>query len=319
MEATPESRTAAILDQTRCPECGSGFESGFVCSNGHRFDVLDGVPVLVSGLDGAAASISASFGREWSYFRHGIDRTWSQTVDERRRDFLRHVALDPEELRGLSVLDAGCGNGMLSAAIADFGCDVYACDLSPSVRYAARYFRDYPVAFLQANLMQPPFQPGAFDVVFCAGVLHHTPDTRTTLGRVAESVAPGGRLFVWLYHQLPELKQRVRTTVRSGVARLPLQVRHGVAVGFAAKKFASGRLARREGLNWREMLIGTHDFWTPRYRWQHTPEELYGWLGDLGFADARVTEMGRDGFGVVAIRMADGSGSRAIPTSVSAV
>ncbi len=191
---------------------------------------------------------------------------------------------------------------MLSAAISDFGCDVYACDLSPSVRYAARYFRDYPVAFLQANLMQPPFRPASFDVVFCAGVLHHTPDTRATLGRVAETVAPGGRLFVWLYHQLPELKQRARTGLRSGVARLPLSVRHWVAVGFAAKKFAAGRLARREGLNWREMLIGTHDFWTPRYRWEHTPEQLCGWLDELGFADARVTEMGRDGFGVVAIR-----------------
>jgi SAM-dependent methyltransferase len=291
-----------LVEVVQCPICSLELDSSFTCGKGHSFEIVDGVPVLVPGFDGAAASISGSFGREWAYFRHGVDRTWSQTVDERRGDFLRHVALDSADLEGKRVLDAGCGNGMLSAAIGEFGCDVYACDLSPSVHHAARYFKDSPTTYLQANLMEHPFKPEAFDVVYCAGVLHHTPDTRATFNRVAETVAPDGRLFVWLYHQMPERKQRVRTRLRSGVARLPEPVRHGVAVGFAAKKTAVGALTGQGELNWQETLIGTHDFWTPRYRWEHTQEQLSDWFTDLGFTDTQVTEVGVNGFGAVAVR-----------------
>ena len=230
-----------ITNVIQCPLCRSELNPGLSCENGHSFDLVDGVPVLIPGFDRAAASISGSFGREWSYFRHGIDRTWAQTVDERRSDFLRHVALGQEDLIGKRVLDAGCGNGMLSAAVGEFGCDVYACDLSPSVHYAAHYFKGFPVTFMQANLMQHPFKREAFDVVYCAGVLHHTPDTRSTFNRVAETVAPSGRLFVWLYHRMPQRYQRSQNRkVRSAVARLPEPIRHGVATGFAAKKTAVG-------------------------------------------------------------------------------
>jgi SAM-dependent methyltransferase len=286
----------------RCPTCGAQFDTGFSCERGHSFAVVDGVPVLISGFDEPASSISDSFGREWSYFRHGVDRTWAQTVDERRDDFLRHIGLSEKDLDGKRVLDAGCGNGMLSAAVGDFDCEMYACDLSPSVHHAARYFKDSGVTFLQANLMQHPFRPEAFDVVYCAGVLHHTPDTRSTFNRVAEAVAPGGRLFVWLYHRMPQRRQQARTKLRSGVARLPEPMRHGVAVAFAAKKTTTGALRRRSELNWQETLIGTHDFWTPRYRWEHTQEELVGWFTEVGFSDAEVTEVGVNGFGAVAVR-----------------
>lgn len=293
---------SGLAEVVQCPGCGSTLDDDFTCEQGHSFSVVDGVPVLITGFDGAAASISGSFGREWSYFRHGVDRTWSQTVEERRGDFLRHVDLAPDDLVGKRVLDAGCGNGMLSAAIGEFGCDVFACDLSPSVHHAARYFKDSSISFLQANLMQHPFKNEAFDVVYCAGVLHHTPDTRSTFGRVAETVAPDGRLFVWLYHAMPSTKQRLRTRVRSTVARMPEPVRHGVAVGFAAKKTAAGRLRGQSELNWQETLIGTHDFWTPRYRWEHTQEQLAAWFSEVGFSDVQVTEVGVNGFGAVAVR-----------------
>jgi SAM-dependent methyltransferase len=303
---SPSDRIGALLDVVRCPTCQRELSERYACEGGHVFETLDGVPVLVPGFDNAAASISDSFGREWSYFRHGIDRTWSQTVVERREDFLRHVHLSAKDLKGKRILDAGCGNGMLSAAIGELGGQVFACDLSPSVHHAARYFRESPVMYFQANLMQHPFRPGAFDIVYCAGVLHHTPDTHASFDAIAESVAVGGRFFVWLYHKMPEPKQKVRTRLRAGVARLPEPVRHGVAVGFAAKKQAQGVLSRNKDLNWQETLIATHDFWTPRYRWEHTQEELASWFKASGFSDVRVTEVGVNGFGAVATRLAAG-------------
>jgi SAM-dependent methyltransferase len=293
--------TSSVL---ACPICRRPFTEAYVCEQGHRFAVVDDVPVLVPDLDDPAESISASFGREWAYFRHGNDRTWGETVEQRKRDFLRHIAAKAEDLAGKRVLDAGCGNGMLSAAISEYGCDTFACDLSPSVHHAARYFAQRSsVQFFRANLMQPPIAAGAFDIVFCAGVLHHTPSTRYTFDRVAETVAPGGRLFVWLYHALRGVKQRTRVRVRSHVARLPEPARHGVAVAFAAKKTMSPVRSERR-MTWHEALVRTHDFWTPRYRHVHTVHELCSWFAEAGFVEATLTESGVEGFGMVAFRSA---------------
>lgn len=281
-----------------CPICRASFATAYECENGHRFPVVEGVPVLIPGLDEVAEEIGASFGREWDYFRHGVDRTWGHTTPQRKREFLQQTGLDAADLAGKRVLDAGCGNGMLSAAISEYGCDVYACDVSPSVHNAARYFADNPsVRFLRANLIQPPFAHETFDVVFCAGVLHHTPSTRYTFDRVAETVKPGGRLFVWLYHELPGTKQHGKAWLRSYVARLPEPVRHAVALAFTAKK----RVTDRE-MSWEETLTRVHDYWTPRYRHVHTPAELADWFREAGFGDATVTETGVEGFGAVAVR-----------------
>jgi hypothetical protein len=50
-----------------------------------------------------------------------------------------------------------------------------------------------------------------------------------------------------------------------------------------------------------------HDFYTPRFRWEHTQDEVLGWYEQFGFADGRVTEVGRDGFGVVGTRLLNSS------------
>jgi SAM-dependent methyltransferase len=302
VEATSEA--SLLREVVQCPSCGAGLSDAYVCDNGHSFSVIEDVPVLVPDFDDPATSISESFGRQWSYFRHGVDRTWGATVRRRKSEFLQLLDLGENDLRGKRVLDAGCGNGVLSAAVTDYGCEVFACDLSPSVHPAAGYFRGrgLPLHFLRANLMQHPFREGSFDVVYCAGVLHCTPDTRYTFRRVAETVAPNGRLFVWLYHGVPGAKPRLRRSLRSVVARLPAPIRHGVAVAFAVKKRTFGRIRHREDRNWRELMVDAHDFWTPRYRWEHTQDEVCSWFADLGFVNARVTKVGVDGFGVVAVR-----------------
>lgn len=287
-----------IADVVRCPRCGGALDERFACKSGHSYAVQGDVPVLVAGFDDTASSIRDSFGREWDYFRHGVDRTWGAAVSRRRQEFLDHVALSEADLSGLRVLDAGCGNGMLSAAVSELGCGVVACDLSGSVHHAARYFADRPIAFVQADLMHHPFRPGSFDVVYCAGVVHHTSDSRVTFSRVAETVGTAGRLFIWVYQRLPGLKQRLRIVARSAVAKAPEPARHLVAVAAAAERFATGR----SGLSWHELLVEKHDFWTPRYRWVHTESEVCGWFESAGFRDVRVTVRGVEGFGVLGER-----------------
>ena len=180
-------------------------EGSVRCSRGHAFPVVRGVPRLLRDFHlsdaEAARSIHQSFSREWSHFDYDDDRTWGHTIEKRKADFLRHIACPPDVLAGKVVLDAGCGNGALSVAMSSFGCDVVATDISSSVEAAYRHFngRDPDrTHFIQSDLMSAALRPAAFDVVYCAGVLHHTPNTRATFESLLPALAPGGTIFVWL-------------------------------------------------------------------------------------------------------------------------
>jgi magnesium-protoporphyrin O-methyltransferase len=91
-----------------------------------------------------------------------------ETVRE-GRDRMRAVMLSclPEDLRGARVLDAGCGTGAATAALAARGADVVAADLSPElVRIAAaRLPRDLHarVTFRAGDMLDPVL--GRFDHV----------------------------------------------------------------------------------------------------------------------------------------------------------
>lgn len=309
-------KTAARLQLAEvlsCPACRADISESdgeFRCSEGHVFPTVAGVPRLLAGLEGSSRLISESFGSEWSHFRHEVDRSWGQTVAERLEKFVRHVDLGEDELSGKLLLDAGCGNGTLSEAIASLGCEVIAADLSDSVIAAHAYFsqRGGQARFVQADLMRHPFRPGCFDVVYCAGVLHHTPDTRATFEKVAEAVAPGGRLFVWLYWRVPGRRYAARERVRKLVAPLPMPVKRVVAAGLGSEKLVRSRLTRTHDLNWREHMVAAYDFFSPRYRWEHTPDEVRGWFADAKFVDVAMTEVERDGFGMLGHRPAAAEG-----------
>ena len=328
-----------VLDWLHCPVCASELdlasvsdaapstpsfegsageiESGtLTCRTGHRFPIEDGVPRLYVDRElesEAARSIRRSFSAQWAEYDHEAqDKTWGQTLEQRIGDFLRMVGMRPEELEGKRVLDAGCGNGMLSRAITDFGCEVLAADLSDSVVAAHRHLAGQDngrTHFVQADLMQPPFRPDTFDIVFCAGVLIVTPDSRRTFDEVIKAVAPGGRVFVWVYWREPGLKYRIKTALRRLISPLPLHVKRAVSAVFTAQALARGYLAkllRREGAEeptrWREAYLVQHDFFTPRYRWEHTEEEVHGWYREHGFVEMKTTEIVKAGFGVLARR-----------------
>jgi 2-polyprenyl-3-methyl-5-hydroxy-6-metoxy-1,4-benzoquinol methylase len=302
------------LELEGADEAGEISAGSLRCQNGHSFPVVRGVPRLLPGFQlastEAARSIHESFSREWSHFDYQADRTWGQTVEERRADFLRHIDRPRESLAGKVVLDAGCGNGSLSVAISSFGCDVLATDISSSVEAAYRQFKDQQpdrTSFVQSDLMNPPFKPESFDVVYCAGVLHHTPDTRATFDSLLPALAPGGTIFVWLYWREPGLRARLSEAVRRVLAPLPAPLKHAAVWSLVPQSLIRNRIkaarGRAERLNAREVAVRMLDSYTPRYRWVHTPDELRGWYEQHGLTNITLTEEGPHGFGVAARRL----------------
>lgn len=80
---------------------------------------------------------------------------------------------------GMKVLDAGCGEGLLSILAAKKGAQVFGCDISaPNIEAAKKYAAQEGVSvqFIQADAENLPFADGEFDLVLSSHVLEHLPD-----------------------------------------------------------------------------------------------------------------------------------------------
>ena len=145
----------------------------------------------------------ASFEYQWANTRDG---NWFETRPElKEREpglVLSYTRLPREWFAGKRVLDAGCGSGRFSWALASLGANVVAVDQSTSgvlhTECACREFGDR-VRVFQHDLSKPlPLEPD-FDLVWSFGVLHHTGDTYGAFSNIAQLVRPGSYLFMMIY------------------------------------------------------------------------------------------------------------------------
>lgn len=90
------------------------------------------------------------------------------------QDFLSYVK------PGQKILDAGCGEGVLSVIMAKAGAIVVACDLSqPNITQAKKYAMEQGLSnieFMLGDLENLPFSDNSFDLVISSHVLEHLPD-----------------------------------------------------------------------------------------------------------------------------------------------
>ncbi|MHB9130174.1 MAG: methyltransferase domain-containing protein [Armatimonadota bacterium] len=108
---------------------------------------------------------------------------------------LRTCQSDP-----VRILDAACGGADLSRRLVDHArrlgkrVEVTALDVSKQVIACAQDMcRNYPeIAFINANALHPPFQPGEFDIVILPTFIHHlNPQQVVSLLRVAHDISRG--------------------------------------------------------------------------------------------------------------------------------
>jgi 2-polyprenyl-6-hydroxyphenyl methylase / 3-demethylubiquinone-9 3-methyltransferase len=116
-------------------------------------------------------------------------------INPLRLDYIDGIA----SLHGKTVLDVGCGGGILAESMAARGAAVTGIDLA-----------EKPLKVAQLHLLESGLQvdyrlvaaetlaqewPATFDIVTCMEMLEHVPDPSATVSACAELLKPGGHAF----------------------------------------------------------------------------------------------------------------------------
>jgi malonyl-CoA O-methyltransferase len=140
-----------------------------------------------------------------SCVREGYDR-WALVYDHDANPLPAleepHVRRAVGEVRGLSVLDVGCGTGRHALWLAAAGASVTAVDFSEGMLAQARAKSGASsINFVSHDLHQPlPFPTGTFNVVVSGLVLEHLRELDGFLNEAHRVIRPGGRAVVSAMH-----------------------------------------------------------------------------------------------------------------------
>lgn len=124
-------------------------------------------------------------------------------------DAHRSVTLNPAlfnllgEVRGQTILDAGCGEGYLSRMLAHQGANVTGVDFSATMLEMAesRTSPELDVCYYHGNCESLPFlQAAKFDVVVSNMVIQDLPDYKSAIAEAYRLIKPGGAYIFSILH-----------------------------------------------------------------------------------------------------------------------
>lgn len=133
------------------------------------------------------------------------DAQWEQSI-ELFGERLARNGFDLGWFRGKDCLDAGCGGGRYTVAMARLGArQAVGVDLGEvGLADAAKRAQAEPgdnITFRRASVLDLRFEDASFDFVCCNGVLHHTTDPERGLAEIWRVLRPGGYLWLYVYGQ----------------------------------------------------------------------------------------------------------------------
>ncbi|OQX26336.1 MAG: hypothetical protein BWK80_10980 [Desulfobacteraceae bacterium IS3] len=197
--------------------------------------------------------------------------------------------LFPNGLKGKSVLDAGCGSGMVSIAFSVVGADVLGIDASHScVQLASERAKQFGVSarFEQHDLTALDMENCTFDVIYSWGVLHHTADAQRSFDNLVKYLKSGGIIVIAVYLKtfMSGFWNFSRMFYQNRPAALQSMIR------FSLSKMLDGVDGFRRVFRKKEppMMRGTrneelvNDWFGVPQRTFHTYEEVFGWFRKHG-------------------------------------
>jgi SAM-dependent methyltransferase len=216
------------------------------------------------------------------------------------------------------VLEIGPGSGFNTEFMARHVTGrVVSVDVSDGASNTTyRNTRDIPnIDVIQGDVNALPLPDDHFDFAIADGVLHHTPDTRRAVEALYAKVRPGGRMFFYVYRRMGAARYFADRHIReafsplepeacyeacAGITELgrelsrlnaTITLEHGIPIlGIPPGTHDVQRLLYynflkcfwNEAFDWETNNMVNYDWYHPHDAWQHTEEEVAGWLDALG-------------------------------------
>jgi SAM-dependent methyltransferase len=195
-----------------CPQCEGMLGEALECAAcGARYDAPDAIPALRVAGDARTERVREFYAvAPFPGYPDHVTRDWLRSRAERSRFARMLDAAIPADAR---ILEMGCGTGQMSLYLGHGDRLVVGADLcreSLALATAAARSLGSQALFVETDLAHPGLRNGAFDVVYCSGVVHHTPAPRAAFASVARLLRPGGIMFLGLYNAFARLPHRAR-------------------------------------------------------------------------------------------------------------
>jgi len=146
--------------------------------------------MLRSFADQLIVQLEADYNRIAGHFAQTRFEAWPEFGS------LKTLIQNREDAEHTELLDIGCGNGRLAAAIPVV--HYTGLDLSSQLLKIAK--KQYPQHhFIQSSMLQLPFPNQSFDIVACVAALQHIPSAAYRLQALQEMqrvLKPGGTVFM---------------------------------------------------------------------------------------------------------------------------
>jgi len=257
-----------------------------------------------------------NFTIQWRRFRQTqLDSHSGVPISEQR--FFAQTAWNPTDLDGALVLDIGCGAGRFAEVALACGAEVVAVDYSGAVDACRENHLLHPrIHVIQGDIYALPLRAGAFDYIYCLGVLQHTADPAGAFSCLPGFLRPEGRLAVdvypktgmeWLWpkYWLRPLTKRIEPgrlfRIVEAVAPMLLAVSRLIGsmprIGRKLKYLVP--VANYEGVypltgeqlaEW--AVLDTFDMLAPAYDQPQRDEVVRGWFERAGLLDVEVVRVG---------------------------
>jgi ubiquinone/menaquinone biosynthesis C-methylase UbiE len=120
-------------------------------------------------------------------YNHEARERKAKTILAVLRDFFE------TDFRSFSILDVGCSTGIIANYFSDYFGAVVGFDIDDSaIQYARENFTKDNIEFNIGDAMDIRYPKNSFDVVICAQVYEHVPDTDKLMAEIHRVLKPGG-------------------------------------------------------------------------------------------------------------------------------
>lgn len=267
------------------------------------YEIKDYIPRFVP-----LNNYSNNFGFQWNkYCRTQLDSYAGITLSLDRIKEVTGKGID--SMNGKRILEAGSGAGRFTEILLKTSDELYSFDYSSAVDANLKN-NGVNVNLFQASIYEIPLKKHSFDIVFCLGVIQHTPFPEKTFYCLSDQVKSGGKLYVDIYEKRPYTKLTWKYILRPLFRLFSQNIQYALVramvfiflpfstlmgkifgnIGFKLFPIANFNFIPFKSYKDRYIwsVLDTFDWFGPTYDLPQTKRDLENWFSIAGFKDFEV-------------------------------